>query len=229
MFKRMLLIVSGYVCGSVCFAYITGRLGQAIDLRQHGSRKLSGSNVYETMGFPAMVATGIGDIGKAVLPTWLAMRLGFGLPTMIMTGLAAMLGHNWSLFLRFKGGRGISTALGALLVVFPWGALWILAWTVLGGVKRHLAGVSALLGFVTLPLFAMAILQAPAVVWGCLGMLLIVILKRVEGNREPLPEAENRWRVIWRRLWLDRDLADHDAWAHRTPSREKKRTQGGAE
>ncbi|MEA3408112.1 MAG: glycerol-3-phosphate acyltransferase [Chloroflexota bacterium] len=217
MFRRILLIIFGYLCGSVSFAYVTGRLGRAIDLRHYGSRKLSGSNAYETMGFPAMVATGIGDIAKAVLPTWLAMHLGCGLPTIIMTGLAAMLGHNWSLFFRFKGGRGISTALGALFVVFPWGALWILGWTVLGGLRRHMAAIPALFGFVTLPLFAVAMGQAPALVWGCLGMLLVVILKRVEGNREPLPDMGNRWTVLWRRLWLDRDMADHDRWIHRTP------------
>jgi len=218
--KPILLILFGYLCGSISFAYIVGRLWRGIDMREYGSRKLSGSNVYEILGFPAMVATGLADVGKGVLPAWLGTRLGFELPTIVMTGLAAMAGHNWSIFLHLKGGRGIGTALGGLLVIFPWGVLWILGWLILGRLISLLAAAVCLMGIITLPVLAVLIGQPPATVWGCLGILGITIAKRVEGNRETFPAGKGTWSVLWRRLVLDRDVSDFETWAHRTPDME---------
>ena len=79
MFETGLLILGGYLCGSVSFAYLCGRLFRGIDLREYGSGKLSGSNVYHHVSGLAMVVVGILDIGKATLPTWMGKRLGLGL------------------------------------------------------------------------------------------------------------------------------------------------------
>jgi glycerol-3-phosphate acyltransferase PlsY len=216
--KQALWILLGYLCGSVSFAYLVGRVGRAMDLRRYGSRKLSASNVYTFLGFGGMALAGILDIAKAALPTWLALRLGHGLAVAVGAGLAAMVGHNWPLFFGFKGGRGISTALGLLLCVFPWGALWILGWVAAGRLMPHAAAAPALLGFISLPFFAASLGQPSATVWACLGMLLLTIIKRLEGNRQPIPPQEGTWRVLWRRLVLDRDIADFEAWIHHRPN-----------
>ncbi len=214
---QMLLILLGYLCGSASFAYLAGRLWRAIDLRRYGSRKLSASNVYTFLGFGGLALVGILDIAKAFWPTWLSIRLGYELAVTVWVGLAAMAGHNWPLFLGFKGGRGISTALGVLLCIFPWGVLWMLGWVAVGRLMPHTAAGPALLGFISLPLLALWLGQPSATVWGCLGMLLLTILKRLEGNRQPIPPNESAWRVLWRRLVLDRDIADFEAWAHYQP------------
>ena len=220
MFGQRLLVLAGYLCGSICFAYVAGRLWKGIDLREYGSRKLSGSNVHGQIGVWAMIIVGLADVSKAVLPTWLGIRLGFDLSVAIMAGLAAMIGHNWPLFFGFRGGRGIGTALGTFLVVFPWGVVWILGSVALGRLTPRAAAVAALLGFVSLPFFAAVMGQPAATIWGCSGMLAVIILKRLEGNREPFPAGEKPWSVLWRRLWLDRDISDFDAWIHRTPDAE---------
>ena len=216
--RQALLILFGYLCGSVSFAYLAGRLGRAIDLRRYGSRKLSASNVYTYLGFGAMALVGILDIAKAVWPTWLSIRLGYELAVTVWVGLAAMAGHNWSLFLGLKGGRGISTALGLLLCIFPWGVFWMLGWVAVGRLMPHAAAGPALLGFMSLPFFAALSGQPSATVWGCLGMLLLTVLKRLEGNRQPIPPHDSPWRVLWRRLVLDRDIADFEAWIRHAPS-----------
>lgn len=207
----------GYLCGSVSFAYLIPRWWRGIDLRQYGSRKLSGSNVFNYLGFGGMALVGLLDIGKAALPAWLALRLGLGLATAACAGLAAMVGHNWSLFLDLKGGRGIGAALGLLLCIFPWGAPWMLGWVAAGRLAPHAAAAPALLGFIGLPLLAVAFGEPAATVWACAGMLLVTIVKRVEANRETLPAGESAWRVLVRRLVLDRDMADFDAWIRRAP------------
>ena len=213
----LFLILLGYLSGSVSFAYLAGRL-RKIDLRQYGGGKLSGSNVYHQVGLGGMVLVGILDIAKAAAPSWLCLKLGYALWVTVLAGLAAMLGHNWSLYLGLQGGRGIGAAVGALLVVFPWGALWVLVSVLAGRLAPHAAAVPALAGFVGLPLFAIGSRQPEATVWGCWGMLALVVLKRLEGNRRPI--AGDTWRVLLRRLTLDRDIADFETWIGQRPGAE---------
>lgn len=211
------LLLLGYLCGSISIAYLAGRVGRAIDLRRYGSRKLSASNVYTYLGFGGMALVGILDIAKTMLPVWLSMQLERTLAVTVLVGLAAMLGHNWPLFLGFRGGRGIGPALGLLLCVFPQGAVWLLAWVILGRLAPRAAAVPALLGFVKLPLLAGWLGQPAATVWGSWGMLFITVVKRLEGNRLPLPAHDSVWRALLRRLILDRDIVDFDAWSQYTP------------
>jgi len=211
------LILFGYLCGSVSFAYLSGRIWRNIDLREYGSAKLSGSNVYHHVSLLAMVAVGLLDIGKAALPTWVGLWLGLGLPAAILAGLAAMIGHNWPIFLGLKGGRGIAAAIGTLLVVFPWGFPWLLGWLIVGRLMPRAAAAPALLGFITLPFLAHAAGQAAATVWGCIAMLIITVTKRLEANRVSLPPGPERWAVLARRLVLDRDEANWESWIQRAP------------
>lgn len=215
--KGIGLILLGYLCGSVSFAYLWGRVGRAIDLRDYGSRKLSGSNIYHFFGVMGMVLVGILDVSKAVLPVWLSIRLGCRSGITVLVGLAAMAGHNWSCFLGLRGGRGISMALGLLFCIFPWGALWILVWLAVGRLVPREAAVPALLGLLGLPLFALLLHQPLATIWAGWGILLLTIAKRLEANGLALPADEPAWRVLWRRLLLDRDLADFDVWIAHEP------------
>lgn len=215
---QVLLILLGYLCGSVSFAYLIGRLRQAIDLRDYGSRKLSGSNVYHFYGVGGMVIVGILDVAKAAVPTWLSMRLGCTAGVTAMVGLAATLGHNWSCYLGFKGGRGISTSLGVLLCIFPWGVLWVLGSLAAGRLMPPRAALAALLGLLTLPLFAVMLQQPKTTVWACWAILLLAVLKRLEANRQPAPIGETVGRVLLRRLLFDRDIDDFDAWVGYRPT-----------
>ena len=225
--SALFLILLGYLCGSISFAYLLGRAARAIDLRRYGSRKLSASNVYNYLGFGGMALVGILDIGKTALPVWISMQLQHTLAVPVLVGLAAMIGHNWSLFLGFEGGRGISTALGLFLCLFPQGALWLLAWLAAGRLVPHAAAVPALVGFAKLPFLAMWLNEPAATVWGSWGMLLITIVKRLEGNRQPLPAHESRRRVLLRRLILDRDIADFEAWSRYSPGDSQETTHHG--
>jgi len=208
-------VIFGYLSGSIPFAYIAGRLLRGIDIRQYGTRSVGGSNVYEQVARWLVVVVGLLDIGKAALPTWLALQLQLGLPTAVAAGLAAVVGHDWPLFLRFHGGRGISTCLGVLAVLFPLGALWELAALGLGHLLHH-AAVN-LIGLATLPLLAWALRQPPALIAVGVVMFFIVSLKRLEANREPLPPGKEKWQVLRRRWLLDRDIEDWEAWISRRP------------
>lgn len=214
--SALALVALGYLCGSISHAYLAGRILRGIDLRQYGSGTLGGSNVYVHVSRSAMYLVGVLDILKAFLPTWLAAHVGMAPAVVMATGLAAVLGHNWSLFVGFKGGRGISAALGVLLVVFPPGVICMLLALGIGRLCRATA-IAALLGFLTMPILALALAQPPHVIMADMVIALIAIVKRLEANRLPLPPDQSLRQTLWRRLWLDRDVADVEAWTTRRP------------
>lgn len=213
------MLLFGYIFGSIPTAQIVAAWQRGIDLRRYGSGTVSGSMVYEHVGKWWVIPVGLFDILKGFLPTWLALRLNLGENMAVLVGLAALAGHNWPIFLRFTGGRGLSIFLGSLLAIFPYGAPWLLVFLALG----YLLGDSApfaLAGIASMPLLV-AWLEGPWAVYGLIaGMLLVTLIKRLEANRRPLPaDPLERRKVILRRLFLDRDIANHQAWIKRTPER----------
>ncbi len=215
MLESVLLIFAGYLAGSIPTAYVVGRWLRGIDLRQHGSGTVSGSMVYERVARWAIVPVGLFDVGKAALPTWLGLRQGLGMMTAASAGLAAIAGHNWPIFLRFTGGRGLGCFMGVLLIVFPWGALWQLGFLAVGWLLGDSAPF-ALASLFTLPLFARW-MSGPNVVTPLTGaMLLLTLGKRLEANRRPMPSpGPERLSVILCRLFLDRDIVSHRDWIRR--------------
>ncbi|MCL5946520.1 MAG: glycerol-3-phosphate 1-O-acyltransferase PlsY [Chloroflexi bacterium] len=118
-------IVMGYLCGSVPVGYIVGRLYRGVDVREYGSRRTGATNVLRTLGPGAAVMVALGDAVKGVI----AVEIGqlatapYGVEAqhgaIVCAALAALAGHNWSIFMRWRGGRGVLVSAGALAVLFP--------------------------------------------------------------------------------------------------------------
>ncbi len=216
--EAILLVIGGYLTGSIPTAYLVGKWLRNLDVRQYGSGTVSGSMIYEHVARWAVVPVGLFDIGKAALPAWLALRLGLGTPVAAAAGLAAVAGHNWPIFLRFTGGRGLGAFMGVLLVLFPWGFLWMLIFLAVGWLLGDSAPW-ALVSVASLPIFA-RIIGGPDIVAAMSGaMLLLTLGKRLEANRRPLPPpGPERRAVILRRFFLDRDIASHAEWIRRQPN-----------
>ena len=217
MLGSVLLVLGGYLLGSIPTAYLVTKWFAKRDIRQYGSGTVSGSMVYEHVARWAVVPVGLFDLAKAAFPAWLALTLGLGQSTAAAAGLAAVAGHNWPVFLRFTGGRGLGAYMGVLLAIFPWGFPWMLVFLAIGW-RLGDSAPWALASLVTLPLFSY-LLDGPDVVAPATGaMLLLTLAKRLEANRRPLPPpGPERRRVILRRLLFDRDIASHADWIRREP------------
>lgn len=216
--RSCLLVVGAYLAGSIPTSYLVSKWLRGRDLREYGSGTVSGSMLYEHVSRWAIVPVGLFDLGKAAFPVWAGQQWGLGLPVAIVGGLVAVAGHNWPIFLRFHGGRGLGCFLGLLVPFFPWGFPFVLAFLTLGWMLGDSAPW-ALAGLATLPLFGLAVggpVTEVAIAAG--GMMLVTLAKRLEANRRPLPPRgpERRW-VVFRRLVFDRDIADHKEWIAREP------------
>jgi len=212
----ILLVVFAYLLGSIPSGYLAGKWIKGIDLREYGSGTVSGSMVWEHVAKWAVFPVGIFDIFKGALPTWLSLKLGLSEQAAMVVGLTAVVGHNWPIYLNFQGGRGLSPFLGELFVLFPLGMLILLIGLGIG--NRLKSPAIPLFTIILLPVFA-ALFDGPkSMLWLSLGMTAITIIKRLEANGRPLPEdPQERHDVILRRIFLDRDIQDHEEWIRREP------------
>lgn len=112
----------GYLLGAIPFGLIVGRLTKGIDLREYGSHRTGATNALRTLGAKAAALVFVLDVTKGVAAVLIARALAADDPlwAAAVGGFAAIVGHNWSVFIGFGGGRGVATSAGALGAVTPW-------------------------------------------------------------------------------------------------------------
>ena len=116
---NILWIVISYLFGSIPFGYLITTFSTGKNILEIGWRKTSGSNVFRNVGKWQGVLTGILDLLKGYLAVFGAQKFGLTIEVQVLSGMAAVVGHNWSIFLKFAGGRGIGTMIGAFLALSP--------------------------------------------------------------------------------------------------------------
>jgi glycerol-3-phosphate acyltransferase PlsY len=128
-------LVAAYLAGGIPVSYLVARKAYQVDLREFGSGQVSPSNLYRLAGLRPAVAAGLFEVAKGAVGPALA----FGQPlwAVALAGFLAVAGHNWSPFLKGAGGRGLSTATGAMAVLAWPGALVLCAGLIGGAVARH--------------------------------------------------------------------------------------------
>lgn len=144
-----------YLVGSIPTSYLAGRLVKGIDLREHGSRNLGATNVYRVLGWKVAVPVALVDILKGTIPVvFIAPRASASLTVALLVGVAAILGHVFSVFMRFRGGKGVATAAGVMLGLTPWAvAASTIVWILLVWLTGYVS-VASMAGAFTLPIAA---------------------------------------------------------------------------
>lgn len=137
-------LIAAYLAGAIPVSNIVAHLTRGVDLREIGSGTVSPSNLYRVVGLWPTVAAGVLEVGKGAVGPTLAIRQ--PLWAVSLAGFLAITGHNWSPFLKGGGGRGLSTATGALAIVAWPGAVLLCAGLLVGAAVRHVyIGMSAAL------------------------------------------------------------------------------------
>lgn len=237
-----LLYLYSYLLGSVPTAYIIGRVVKGIDIRKYGSGNVGGTNVFFHVGRWWIVPLGLFELfAKGASPIWIGILLldvdvegpagswtinyvfGFDRSSAALAGasLLSIVGHNWSLFLKFQGGRGLAVASGAFSAMAFY-QLWIyMAGSLLGWYFFRSSATVILLSLLLLPLWTYLMGQSPVVIWYCFGVLGLVVLKRLVSNWTPIPKGMSIRKVLLNRLLRDRDVDSREEWIHRMPGAAK--------
>jgi glycerol-3-phosphate acyltransferase PlsY len=146
-----LIIISGYILGSFPTAYLAGRFLRGKDIRQIGDENAGAANVYRELGPAAGILVFIIDAAKGAVVILIAQVANVPQAVVLCSGAVAVIGHNWSVFLGFRGGRGVSTTIGVLLVLVTIPILVLALPTILVLIlKRNVTPAMAFL-FIALP------------------------------------------------------------------------------
>jgi glycerol-3-phosphate acyltransferase PlsY len=173
------LFIFSYLLGSIPTGYLLAR-SQGIDIRDVGSGNIGATNVARALGKKAAIATFAGDALKGVIPVLIAGWLDLGMAAEAAAGLIAFLGHCFSVFLKFKGGKGVATGFGACLALAPvpaliaialWGAIFI---------PTRLSSLAALAAALALPWLVWFISEPPVLFYFALPVIVILIFNHRE-------------------------------------------------
>ncbi len=177
----LLLIAGSYIIGSISSAVLVSRSMGLADPRTVGSGNPGATNVLRSGNKKAAALTLIGDLAKGLLPLLVARQLDVGTELLCTMALAAIIGHMYPLFLKFKGGKGVATTLGAVLGVQPLLALiWVLLWLSVAKLTRY-SSLAALTATLSLPLIAWFGLHDPSITL-LSSLIAILVCWRHRGN-----------------------------------------------
>lgn len=150
-----LLAILAYLLGSLSFAILLSRLTGNPDPRTSGSGNAGATNMLRLAGKKLAILTLLGDLCKGLLPVLLASQLGLPLQQQAWIGTCAVVGHMYPLYFRFSGGKGVATAAGMLLGLYPPAALVaVIAWLLTFQLTRTSSLAALIATPLTLPLFA---------------------------------------------------------------------------
>ena len=147
------LVIMAYLMGSISFAIVISRLFGLQDPRKFGSGNPGATNVLRTGNKTAAALTLLGDAAKGWLAVWIAMRMEADQATIALVAFAVFIGHLYPVFLKFKGGKGVATALGVLFAIQPWLALATIDTWILIAVFFKYSSLAAIVAAIFAPLY----------------------------------------------------------------------------
>lgn len=169
-------ILGAYLIGAVPVGWLVARAFGVGDIRRQGSGNIGATNVLRTLGWLPAVVTLVGDVAKGYLAVAIAERLAWPDTTPVAAAaVAAVLGNCWSVFLGFRGGKGVATGLGALLTLTPWATLAALpVFLAIVATFRYIS-LGSLLGALCVPLGAAVLGYPPAYDLAALAVALVIV------------------------------------------------------
>jgi glycerol-3-phosphate acyltransferase PlsY len=185
-----------YLVGAFPTSWLAGRVFRGVDLREHGSRNLGATNVYRVLGWKYAIPVGLVDLLKGAAAVWICGPRVTDIPLFpLLCGLAAVVGHVFSVFVGWKGGKGVATAAGVVLAFAPWA---LLAVTVVWGLLVWLTGYVSVASIVSAALFPVAAwlihdAHGPLLI-ADIGLAAFIVWKHRTNIQRLIAGTENRFR-----------------------------------
>ncbi len=190
--KIVLIIISCYLLGSIPFGYIVGKLFKKVDIRELGSGNIGATNALRILGPLLASFVVIGDIGKGIFSIYLVQYFNIdNLLILTIAGLAVICGHDWSLFLGFKGGKGIATTFGVVFALNPTiSILAVIVWVIVIIITRY-ASLSSIFAVISIFIFTILFKQPYEYVIFSAIIMILGIFKHKD-NIEKLKSKKER-------------------------------------
>ena len=192
----LFLALFGYLLGSVPTGLLLSKLFARVDPRQAGSGNIGATNIFRTAGKGLGVVTLVGDVLKGMIPIGIAIQLGTSDLWLAAVGLTTFLGHIFSIFLGFRGGKGVATALGLYLVISPIAVLIeVLLFAGLVWRWRYIS-LASISCATTIPVL-IAFFRSDSQVYFILSVLIaaLILYRHKENIVRLLQGSENKWKA----------------------------------
>lgn len=184
MMMGLLCLILAYIAGSFPSGLVIGKAIYHTDLREYGSHNTGATNAYRVFGAAGGLAVLILDVAKGMLGVYLGQVAGSLMALtaeqqvylMVVGGCVAIVGHSCSIFLKFKGGKGVATGLGIILFLAPWETLIVFAvWCVIVAITR-IVSLGSIIAAVLVPILMYAFHEPlPITIFGLLAAILVVV------------------------------------------------------
>jgi glycerol-3-phosphate acyltransferase PlsY len=218
--KFVLMLAGAYLLGSIPAAYLGVKWFKGADIRELGTGVVGSSNVARTTSKWLAIPIALFDMGKGALAFWIAHLIGLSVGQQMAVGLIAIAGHNWPVFIGFRGGKGMITSLGVIAMVSPLLAAIILLIAYIPAIVRQMA-LGVFVALISLPLWSwfaaswLGIYERLPVTVGFVFVALMGFVKRLIGPRVELSRNVPTGELLFNRLLFDRDIRDRKAWIDR--------------
>jgi glycerol-3-phosphate acyltransferase PlsY len=186
--------VLAFLLGSFPSGVVVSRVMLGRDIRDMGSGNIGAANVARAGGIKAGVAVGILDVLKGLIAVLIARRLGLDAAGLALAACAAVLGHDFSIFLRFRGGKGVATTFGAMLAIAPAGTLMAaVVWVAIVLISGY-TSLASLLALAVLPITLAFTEQPPVAVIAAFALYLLAVIKHRENVTRLLSGTERSFK-----------------------------------
>lgn len=195
MYLRIAFIFFAYLLGSVPTGLLLAKAFGGLDIRAAGSGNIGATNVYRTLGKKVGVMTLAGDCLKGLLPVLAAKQMGLPEAWVVAVGLAAFLGHVYTVFLGFKGGKGVATALGVFLGVSPLSVLIALGVFAAVILKWRYVSLASIMAAASMPAIVAILDKKPLVIAMTIAISALVVFKHRENIGRLMAGTESRFKA----------------------------------
>lgn len=197
----VIALICAYLIGSFPSAYIAGHLRKGIDIRKVGTRSMGAMNVFYQVGFLEGCLVLAADMGKGAAAVALAHWLEVPMVAQLLAGAAAVVGHGFTIFLKFRGGRGGATCIGVLAYLMPWGIPFYAAIFGITLLLTRYPTLSYSIAFLSFPFTAWLRYHSAVLLIFSTGILLLPAIKYYPRLKE-MRKAAGSWRHVFLRKGL---------------------------
>ncbi len=190
--KVVLIITICYILGSVPFGYIVGKLFKKVDIRELGSGNIGATNAFRILGPSLASLVIIGDVGKGILSIYLVKYLNIDSSLILaIAGIAVICGHDWSLFIGFKGGKGIATTFGVVFAINPTiSILALVVWGVVLVISKY-SSLASICAMISIFVFTILFKQP----YEYIGFSAIILVLGIFNHKENIKRLRSKKEI----------------------------------